>query len=38
MKDLKHLYYLENLLAEANNDLVRQAQEEAGWQSEMSAA
>lgn len=28
MKDLKHLYYLENLLAEANNDLVRQAQEE----------
>lgn len=27
MKDLKHLYYLENLLTEANNDLVRQAQD-----------
>jgi benzoyl-CoA reductase/2-hydroxyglutaryl-CoA dehydratase subunit BcrC/BadD/HgdB len=25
MKDLKHLYYFENLLQEANNDLVRQA-------------
>lgn len=28
MKDLKHLYYFENLLLEANNDLVRKAQEE----------
>lgn len=28
MKDLKHLYYFENLLQEANNDLVRQAKEE----------
>ncbi|MDD3402938.1 MAG: 2-hydroxyacyl-CoA dehydratase family protein [Hespellia sp.] len=28
MKDLKHLYYFENLLQEANNDLVRQAVEE----------
>lgn len=28
MKDLKHLYYFENLLTEANNDLVRQAQSE----------
>lgn len=27
MKDLKHLYYLENLLTEANNDLIRQAQD-----------
>lgn len=27
MKDLKHLYYFEKLLEEANNDLVRQAQE-----------
>lgn len=26
MKDLKHLYYFEKLLEEANNDLVRQAQ------------
>lgn len=26
MKDLKYLYYFENLLQEANNDLVRQAQ------------
>ena len=26
MKDLQHLYYFENLLQEANNDLVRQAQ------------
>ncbi|MFI3229601.1 MAG: 2-hydroxyacyl-CoA dehydratase family protein [Bacillota bacterium] len=25
MKDLKHLYYFENLLKDANNDLVRQA-------------
>lgn len=28
MKDLQHLYYFENLLDEANNDLVRQAQSE----------
>lgn len=28
MKDLKHLYYFEKLLEEANNDLVRQAQED----------
>ncbi len=28
MKDLKHLYYFENLLQDVNNDLVRQAQEE----------
>lgn len=28
MKDLKHLYYFENLLQEANNELVRGAQEE----------
>lgn len=28
MKDLKHLYYFEKLLEEANNDLVRQAQSE----------
>ena len=26
MRDLKHLYYFENLLTEANNDLIRQAQ------------
>lgn len=26
MKDLKHLYYFENLLQDANNDLVRQAE------------
>ena len=26
MRDLKHLYYFENLLTEANNDLVREAQ------------
>ena len=24
MKDLKHLYYFENLLEEVNNDLVRE--------------
>lgn len=30
MKDLKHLYYFENLLQDANNDLVRQAKEEGG--------
>lgn len=28
MKDLKHLYYFEKLLEDANNDLVRQAQGE----------
>lgn len=28
MKDLKHLYYFEKLLEDANNDLVRQAKEE----------
>lgn len=28
MKDLKHLYYFERLLEEANNDLIRQAEEE----------
>lgn len=28
MKDLKHLYYLENLLLENNNELVRRAREE----------
>lgn len=28
MKDLKHLYYFENLLQDAHNDLVRQAQAE----------
>lgn len=28
MKDLKHLYYFEKLLEDANNDLVRQAQKE----------
>ena len=27
MKDLKHLIYFENLLEDANNELVRQAQE-----------
>ena len=27
MKDLKHLYYFENLLQEANNDLVKKAKE-----------
>lgn len=30
MKDLQHLYYFENLLTEANNELVRQAQSEGG--------
>ena len=29
MKDLKHLYYFERLLDDANNDLVRQAQSES---------
>ena len=28
MKDLKHLYFFEKLLEEANNDLIRQAQSE----------
>lgn len=28
MKDLKHLYYFENLLTEANNELVKQAKAE----------
>ena len=28
MRDLKHLIYFENLLQEANNDLVKQAKEE----------
>ncbi len=28
MKDLKHLYYFENLLQETNNDLIREASEE----------
>ena len=28
MKDLKHLIYFEDLLQEAHNDLIRQAQEE----------
>jgi len=28
MRDLKHLYYFEKLLDDANNDLVRQAQDE----------
>jgi hypothetical protein len=28
MKDLKHLYYFENLLQEVNNDLVREATNE----------
>ena len=31
MKDLQHLYYFETLLNEANNDLVRQAQNEGGY-------
>ncbi len=30
MKDLKHLYYFERLLQDANNELVRQAQAEGG--------
>mgnify|MGYP003419107116 FL=1 len=30
MKDLKHLYYFENLLQEANNDLVKKAKDEGG--------
>lgn len=28
MKDLKHLIYFENLLQEANNDLVQQARKD----------
>lgn len=30
MKDLKHLYYFENLLQEANNELVQQAKADGG--------
>ena len=30
MQDLKHLYYFENLLQDANNELVRKAQSEGG--------
>ena len=30
MRDLKHLYYLENLLQEANNELVQKAKNEGG--------
>ena len=30
MKDLQHLFYFENLLTEANNELVRQAQAQGG--------
>ena len=30
MKELKHLMYLESLLEDANNDLVRRAQAEGG--------
>ena len=30
VKDLKHLYYFESLLNEANNELVRQAKDEGG--------
>ena len=31
MKDLKHLYYFEKLLEDANNELVRQAQDEGNY-------
>ena len=31
MKDLKHLIYFENLLQEANNELVQQAVKEGKW-------
>lgn len=31
MKDLKHLYYFENLLTEANNELVQKAREEGQY-------
>ena len=31
MKDLKHLIYFENLLQEANNELVKQAVDEVKW-------
>ena len=31
MKDLKHLYYFEKLLEDANNKLVRQAQAEGKY-------
>ena len=30
MKDLKHIHYFENLLEQANNDLVQKAKEEGG--------
>ena len=30
MRDLKHLYEFENLLQEANNDLVKQAKNDGG--------
>lgn len=30
MRDLKHLYYFENLLQEANNELVKKAKDEGG--------
>ena len=30
MRDLKHLYYFENLLQDANNELVRKAKDEGG--------
>ena len=28
MKDLKHLFYFENLLEDADNELIKQAQDE----------
>ena len=31
MKDLKHLIYFENLLQEANNELVQQARANTPW-------
>jgi hypothetical protein len=30
LKDLKHLIYFEKLLDEANNELIRQAQDDGG--------
>ena len=38
MKDLKHLIYFENLLQEANNVLIRQAQDEGKVCARMSAS
>ena len=36
MKDLKHLFYFENLLQEANNELVQQAKKRrADWPSDI---